>query len=635
MALLSRTAVDLLLLVAAGCVIHGIGILVLRAARVPCASRGERWFFSCAAGAGVAGYAVFIPSALGILSPHVLRAVLALLALASLAGWRVAGSVQAPPGARKPRQAPRMAEIGAALCLVPLLLLALALALAPETGKDALIYHLALPRQYLKDHGFRFLPGNMFANSPLHGEMLYAIALFVRGEVFAKLLHFGALLGVLVGMRYFSDRHVGENGLPLVSLLVFAGIPTVFAVSHTAYVDLFVTLYAFAAFFAFANWSEEERPGWLGLTGVFTGLAVSCKYTALILPFLGVLGILWVARRRGREARVFRHLLVYASATVAIGAPFYLKNAFLTGNPFYPFLYGIFGGRGWDPEQAALYDAFVEQLGMGRRFQDYLLLPWNLSMRAMADSPRFDGMIGPVFLFTLPLLAGMRAIAPVLAWSLALSLAWFLFWAGSAQQIRYLVPIFPFLSIAVGTVLSRYRASPSRLASYGVAAVVAGCLVFSGVHVYREFRKIGPVGVIAGTESRTEFLGRLIPSYTMFRSTDTELPPGSKVFLIYMKNYTYLCETECYSDSMFESFTIQKILSAALSPEEVHRELWRRGFTHVMFDNRYVQGELSLFTPEEKELFSRFQETYLTLLRKEGTFRLMRIGREIEEQAPR
>lgn len=628
MGLLSRYLVDLLLLAVAGLAFQGIGILVLRAAGVRCASRGERWFFSCAAGAGVTGYAVFFISALRLLFPYVLWTVLVLLLLASLAGWRIAGRTLDPFAVRPSRPTPGMAEIGAALCLVLLMFLSLALALAPETGKDALIYHLALPRQFLKDHGFRFLPGNMFSNSPLHGEMLYVVALFVRGEVVAKLLHFGALLGVLGGMRYFSDRHVGENGLPLVSLLVFAGIPTVFTVSHTAYIDLFVTLYAFAAFFAFANWSEEERPGWLGLAGFFTGLALSCKYTALILPFLGVLGILWVSRRPGTEARVFRHLLVYSSATAAFGAPFYLKNAVLTGNPFYPFLYGFFGGRGWDPGQAALYDAFVEHLGMGRRFLDYLLLPWNLSLRAAPDSPRFDGVIGPVFLFTLPLLVGVRRIAPVLKWSLALCLVWFLFWASSAQQARYLVPIFPFLSLAVGTVLSGYRASSLRWVSRAAAAVVAGCLVVSGAHVLREFRTIAPFQVIAGTESRTDFLGRLIPSYAMYRFADTELPAGSKVFLIYMKNYTYLCETECYSDSMFESYTIQKILSAAASPEEVLRELRRRRFTHMMFDDRYVYGELSLFTPEEKKLFSRFQEAHLTLLRTDGSFRLLRIAGE-------
>jgi hypothetical protein len=103
------------------------------------------------------------------------------------------------------------------------------------------------------------------------------------------------------------------------------------------------------------------------------------------------------------------------------------------------------------------------------------------------------------------------------------------------------------------------------------------------------------------------------------------LPPGSKVFLIYMRNYTYLCETECYSDSMFESYTIQKILSASGSPAEVERALRADGFTHLMYDSRFVFGELSQFLPEEKELFRRFQEERLALLHEEGKLRLYRI----------
>lgn len=94
---LARCLADLLLLAAAGLALQGIGSLVLRAAKVRCASRGERWFFSCAAGAGVAGYAVFALSASGLLYPHVLRAFLALLALTSLAGWRIAESAQILP----------------------------------------------------------------------------------------------------------------------------------------------------------------------------------------------------------------------------------------------------------------------------------------------------------------------------------------------------------------------------------------------------------------------------------------------------------------------------------------------------------------------------------------------------------
>ncbi len=40
-----------------------------------------------------------------------------------------------------------------------------------------------------------------------------------------------------------------------------------------------------------------------------------------------------------------------------------------------------------------------------------------------------------------------------------------------------------------------------------------------------------------------------------------------------MKNYTFLCEGDCYSDSMFEAHTLQKILRQSSSPEQIHSRL--------------------------------------------------------------
>ncbi|MGE5663868.1 MAG: ArnT family glycosyltransferase [Deltaproteobacteria bacterium] len=622
------TLFDLLLLPLAAVVLTGVGGLALRAAGVAGASRAENHFFAFAAGLAATGYAVFIPAAFRVLGPASLWALVAVLVAASAFGWRSLRTPVPPLDAGIRPDAPRpFLETMAIPLLAAVLAVDLALVLAPETGKDALIYHLAVPKEYLKRGGFFFLPGNVFANYPLLGEMAYIPALFLRGEVFAKLLHFGALAGVLAGMRSFSRRHVPENAFPWSGMLLFAAIPAVFVVSHTANVDLFVVLYTLAALFAWANWTNEGRGGWLVLAGVFTGAALSCKYTALLLPFLGILGILLEARvRRATDREALGNLLRYLAPTAVLGAPFYLKNLVLTGNPFYPFLYGLFGGRGWDAEQARLYDALVEHLGMGRGWIDYLLLPWNVSLRAQADSPRFDGILGPAFLFALPFLFGVRRISAPLKAALAFSLFWFLFWASSAQMTRYLLPVFPFLAVAVGVALTSHRSRPGRWPYRLLAVIVTGGLAFGGYHIARDFGKTKPLGAIAGTEARADYLGRVLPISRMYGYLDRNLPSGSKVFLVYMRNYTFLCGTECYSDSMFESYTIQKILSGARSTGEVRAALLSGGFTHVMYDSRYVFGDLSAFTPREKELFARFQEEGLVLLYGEGPFRLFRIG---------
>jgi hypothetical protein len=379
-----------------------------------------------------------------------------------------------------------------------------------------------------------------------------------------------------------------------------------------------------AAVFAFINWFGRPEKGWLILSGVFSGLALAGKYTALFLPFLGLLGILWAARHhRFRLGEAFRLLLLYGFMVAIVGSPFYIKNWTMTGNPFYPFLYGIFGGRGWEPQQAQFYDYFVQSLGMGRTFLDYLLLPWNLSFHAKMDSPHFDGMVGPIFILTLPFALMIRKAPMAMKIMGIYCIFMFLFWASAAQQIRYLIPIFPFLAILTGSILTDYR--KKKMVFYLLVFLIAGSLVFNGYHMIKDFRRINPVSVVIGKEGRAEFLDRMLPSHGMFAYMNRHLPPDAKIFLIYMKNWTFLCEKECYSDSMFESYTIQKLLSQTSAPAEVFSALTGKGFTHILFDIHYIYGPPSTFTPSEQALFQAFTYEHLELIKADRSYYLCRI----------
>ncbi len=546
---------------------------------------------------------------------------LILLMILSLAGWLRVKKPPMKPDLKKLRSPwDRFAFFLLLFCLLAGLLLTL----TPEIGKDALIYHLAVPKLFLKHHGFTFIPGNIFSNYPLHSEMLFLVGLFLQGDTLAKGMHFLLLLFTLLGMDQFIRYRMKGHDYPSLSLLIFCAIPSVFLVSHLAYNDLFVTFYSMAAVFAFINWFDRPEKGWLILSGVFSGLAIAGKYTALFLPLLGCLGILWAARHhRFRAAGAFRLLLLYGFIVAIVGSPFYIKNLILTGNPFYPFLYGIFGGRGWEPQQAQFYDYFVQSLGMGRTFLDYILLPWNLSFLAKMDSPRFDGIVGPIFFLTLPFAFMTRKPSIAMKIMGIYCVFMFLFWASAAQQIRYLIPIFPFLAIITGSILTDYQ--KKKIVFYLLVFLIAGSLVFNGYNMIKDFRRINPVSVVIGKEGRTEFLDRMLPSYSMFDTMNRHLPPDAKIFLIYMKNWTFLCEKECYSDSMFESYTIQKLLSQASTPAEIFSALTGKGFTHILFDIHYIYGPPSTFTPSEQALFQAFTHEHLELVKTDRSYYLCRI----------
>jgi hypothetical protein len=622
-AALLQHALDLFCLVAISFIAIGLGRLILSKTSIKFMSFGECVIFSIGLGFGILSYSVFVLGAFQFLYPAFVYLLMGVLALLSVLGWVRGG----PPWDRLPNVNKRSSlwDKGATIVLIVCLLFGLLPVLTPAVGKDALIYHLAVPKLFLKHHGLYFIPGNIFSHYPLGGEMLYVLGLALCGEVLAKGIHFVMGLSILLGMWQFMRHHIpGALFIPL-ALLIFYTIPSVFVTSHQAYNDLTVSFYTFLAVYAFVNWFARRQSAWLILCGVFCGLAMSTKYTALFLPFLGCLGILWACRHQKLSVQsTLRLLLAYFACTFIVGSPFYIKNWMMTGNPFYPFMYGIFGGKGLDPEQARLYDLFVRSLGAGRGFFDYLLLPWNVSVNARMNGPQFDGILGPVFLLTLPFVVGMRKIAISAKVIIVYCLLIFMFWASSAQQIRYLIPIFPFLAMMTAYILSYYR---SRKGVFAVLTVfIAGSLAFNGYHMAKDFVKIGPLDVITGQEDRDTFLSRMLPSYAMFQYLNARLPEDSNVFLIYMQNLGYLCNPPYYSDSMFESYTIEKILGHAATTAGVYHTLKEKGFTHILYDINYVFGDMSTFSSEEKTRFSAFQKEYLKLIKTaKGRYYLYRL----------
>ncbi len=614
-ALLQHT-LNLLFLAGISFIAFGLGRLALCRAGTKFISLGEHVVFSLGLGFGILSYSVFVLGALQVLYPAAVYLLVGLYALLSLAGWLSLGCPLEIEGKYSFKNRHSFWDRCIGAILVACLFLGFFLVLTPAIGKDALSYHLAVPKLFLKHHGIHFIQGNIFAQYPLNSEMLFIAGLALRGDVLAKGIHFVMGLCILLGMWQFARHHISDIAFVPIALLVFYSIPSVFVGSHMAYSDLTVTFYAFLAVYAFANWFRRREDRWLILCGVLSGLAISTKYTALLLPFLGCLGILWACRHhRVSIQHISRLLLAYVTCAVVVGSPFYMKNWIMTGNPFYPLLYKILDGRGWDPEQARLYDLFLRSLGMGRGLWDYLSLPWNVSVNAKMHSPQFDGVLGPVFILILPFALGMRKIAIGVKIAMAYCLFTFMFWASSAQQIRYLIPVFPFLAIMSAYVLSYYH---RRSAVFGVLVVLmTGGLGFNGYHIAKDFLKIKPLGVMTGSEDRDAFLNRMIPSYAMFQYVNRELPEGSKIFFIYMKNLGYLCDHPYYSDSMFESYTIQKILGQSAIPADVYAYLKEGGFTHVLYDINYVSGEMSTFSEQEKDLFFAFQKKYLELMNAE------------------
>ncbi len=608
----------------------GLGQYFFSKAGIRLNSSEEALFFSFGVGSGIVSYTVFILSLLHLLYPAILYASLGLLIVFAVFGWRHSRN----PWQLIPKSSPKGFELLFSAFLMIVIASLFIMVLTPEIGKDALSYHLAVPKLYLINHGFYFIEGNIFANYPLFGEMLYLLGLFLHNDILAKGIHFLFLIATLAGINALISMTLEDRSFFNLSALVFVTIPSVFIVSHVANNDLIVTYYAFGAVLSFINWSKAMQKKWLILSGLFTGLAIACKYTSLLLPFMGVLGILWAGRNQKLAAsEAFGCLFIYLLMLIVSGCPFYIKNFLETGNPVYPFLYSLFSGTGWDVQQARYYDLFLHNLGMGREFVDYLILPWNLSINAQPDSARFDGIIGPIFLVMLPFALGMRNTCTELKIIIIYCTASFVFWALSVQQVRYLFHILPFMAVILGVAFAYYQKMNKGIFIM-FFALISGCLIFNLYHIVKDFTHVKPWAFVAGKEERGKFIGRNIPSYAIADYVNNNLPLNSRIFLIYMRNFGFLYDRAYFSDSMFESYTIQKILSRSHSPDDVHRQMKQKKFSHILYDSRYVTGDYSSFSGNEKNLFLKYEKEYLLPVKAVGPYRLLSIREDTTPDRP-
>ena len=353
------------------------------------------------------------------------------------------------------------------LLIVPFYLLTL----DPEVSWDADVYHLTLPRLFIAHGGFRSVPFNVYSHWPLGAELLYAVAMLAKDYVLAKLVHFAfgaaTLYAIAVGCREFhrgvaaplAHRGVAaplaHRGVaaPLAALLFLAN-PVVLTELHVAYVDLAYAFFFTAGFLFALRATAGEGDGaahWL-LAGICCGVVAGLKVTGIVAAaVVGSLAVpsLVAAYRSGLLGSVVGTLaLRFVLPVLVLWLPWLVKAWLGTGNPVYPFGYALFGGIEWSSGLAIQFSQWQSSIGMGRDVLDYILLPMRVILEGGVDYPHFDGRIGAFWIVVLPLALALGMRTRLVRCALLVSGLYFVVWAFSSQQMRFLVPILPLLAMA-------------------------------------------------------------------------------------------------------------------------------------------------------------------------------------------
>ena len=544
----------------------------------------ERWTLGATLGLGLLGTVV-----LGMAIAHGLYrwagyAVLLALGLAArsevrtLCRWLRSGSR-------------RLRSLGSPwLCLYASLigLLSLGSALLPPIGWDALVYHLPGPRLYLEAHRLVAAPENFYLNWPAQVEMLFTWGLLLKGDTLAKLFHW-TFWPLTTALLYALTRRSVGTRAGWWAVALWASIPFASELAGTAYVDLGLTAFVLAGFYAFLRWTESQSKGWLALSALFTGLGLATKYMAAVWLVALVLLLAYHALRHHRQTigwSVIRASM-FTVVVALVAAPWLAKNWIVTGNPVYPFL---FGGEGWNPTR----EAWLTWPGhiYSRNPLDYLALPWLATVLGTSGSAAFDATLGPLLLCLVPLAFLLRGRPRAVNYGLALVGGQLAYFAATIHryvylaETRLLLPAFPLLCLAAAFALHRLPAwdrKPFRLSRVvgGVVALVLAANLLTETHAFLAVR---PLARLAGLESREDYLARRLGAhFEAMRYVNQHLPESAKVFFLWEPR-SYYARRPVQADATLDNLAQLRLAwgSANDPPGAALAALRAGGFSHLL-----------------------------------------------------
>ncbi|MDR3109946.1 MAG: glycosyltransferase family 39 protein [Planctomycetaceae bacterium] len=360
-----------------------------------------------------------------------------------------------------PREPVALPRLFVCLLFVPAIAALFASGILMSNDYDVLSYHAEGAKEIFLAGGITFAQHNVYMNMPFGAEMNAVIGMTLMGDVIVgesvgKLLIAAmtvccAFATALFCYR-FLPRDVSAVAAP-VAALIYLQFPLVNMVSAAGLVDcvfaayLMLCVYMFAALLRNGN---ESNYGTAFLCGIFAGLAAACKYTAvpfLILPLVAVA----ITFEIFYKVKRFRVVLPMVVGIILGGGLWYIKNAILIGNPFFPLLASVFPVESWDavtdqrwrtahaPHSFSLSTLWqaIRQVVINQPLLDPLLIPLAILGAAAVVRKKFTDNLRTKIVMT-----------GIVCYVVFFFAAWFMF---THRLDRFWLPIVPLMAILAGT----------------------------------------------------------------------------------------------------------------------------------------------------------------------------------------
>jgi hypothetical protein len=514
----------------------------------------------------------------------------------------------------------------------------------PPISRDALIHHLAIPKLWLRHGGFYETPWANYSYYPMNINLLYLVSLYFKNDIIPKFIHlaFGLGTGWLI---YLYLKQKFDHNWGLLGMIIFFTTPIVVWLSTSAYIDLGMTFFSTSSVLAFVKWrdSEYRQIKWLLISSFCMGIAVGSKYNALIaLLILNMILMLSYVRDTNRQMAALKYGILFFTVTALVALPWYLKNYFLTENPFYPLFDSFFKSLHHKPVQEIVHGQAIEKIGQigffkmrevmyGETFWETLLIPIRMFFQGEDNSYRyFQGSLNPILILFSPfILLNKKYRRDKFLFAFFSVLFIFMAYFLTEKQVRYTLPALPFLAIiaVMGIKDLDDRLKPEKLftflrfhVSFGsivrivLFAGVATLLTLNFLYLKNRMNIIKPFPYVLGQETREDFLRRNLLHFPAVEYINANLPDDAKIFSMFLGRRGYYLERSYKNEPSFGMNTIKHMVKSAASEEEFLKFVRSMDITHILMRTDLVENYLrDNFSLKEISIFMNIFKKYWKL----------------------
>ncbi|MFH1540810.1 MAG: glycosyltransferase family 39 protein [Elusimicrobiota bacterium] len=484
-------------------------------------------------------------------------------------------------------------------------------ALTPPTFYDSLVYHLAVPSQYLKNHKIIKITTNLFSNFPQNIEMLYTLSLVLCNDILANLIHFVFFpLTSLLMYGFLKEKY--NKKISIFSSLIFSTTPAIVILASGTYIDLGLTFYLFLSFISLMKWVQTQQNKWLILAGFLCGFSLGIKYTAGISVVIFILIISYDCFLK--KQNIFFKIALFITATFLVFLPWLVKNYIFTGNPTFPFY--IFSNV---PDYIQKYLLHVSQHGMSG-ILGFLSLPWNITMDGTKFGGGFD-IIGPFYLIFLPALLLITKTDKLIKICFVYLALYFLFWSFSCKVLRFLIPIFPIAAVVFSVCIFEFINGQKLVES--IVKIIFSVIIISNFVVLIFIQNfIVPLPQLFGNITKDDYLfsNVLNPNnfYSAAKFMNKTFDATSKTLFV-GESRSYYTNFDTISSSPFDPDVFTDMANNSKTAEELLCNLQNAGFTNIFWNHaeyeRLRNGfRPNNFTEQSVKIVDIFKEKYLNLL---------------------